>query len=77
MNRCFFTTVDNHIGLGPPDLRAGDVVCVIYGCSLCTILRGIGSVYKFVGLAYIDGAMSRVFRRIGVGWRRRSLRFFD
>lgn len=63
LDRCFFTTVDHHIGLGPPDLQIGDVVCVLYGCSLCIILRHIDAGYNFVGAAYVDGAMSGEYVR--------------
>jgi hypothetical protein len=57
LGRCFFTTADQHIGLGPPNLQKGDVVCVLYGCSVCIILREASNGYNFVGPAYVDGAM--------------------
>ena len=58
LGRCFFTTSNHHIGLGPPDMRGDDLVCVIYGCSLCIILRQNGVHHTFIGSAYVDGAMS-------------------
>jgi hypothetical protein len=57
LDRCFFTTSNHHIGLGPPDMRSDDLVCVIYGCSLCIILRRNGVHHTFIGSAYVDGAM--------------------
>ncbi|KAH8816670.1 hypothetical protein F5884DRAFT_776959 [Xylogone sp. PMI_703] len=58
LGRCFFTTSDQHIGLGPPDLKRGDAVCILYGCSVCIILRKTDLGYSFVGSVYVDGAMS-------------------
>lgn len=56
--RCLFTTSDGNVGLGPPDIQKDDVVCILYGCNLCAILRDAGSYYSFVGPAYLDSAMS-------------------
>lgn len=56
--RCFFTASNNLCGIGPPDLRSDDDLCILYGCSLWVVLRKAGSGYLFVGPAYVDGATS-------------------
>lgn len=49
-------------GLGPPDLRPGDTVCILIGCSAPIILRkvsrfGQNSPFKFIGGCYVHGVM--------------------
>jgi hypothetical protein len=55
--RCFFTTAYGHIGLGPPNIQEDDLVCVLFGCPLCIILRERGDHQTFIGPAYVDGVM--------------------
>ncbi|KAH8589754.1 heterokaryon incompatibility protein-domain-containing protein [Bisporella sp. PMI_857] len=62
-NRCFFYTVEGHIGLGPANMRRGDVACVLYGCRLPIVLRerlveNAARTYQFIGPSYVVGAMS-------------------
>lgn len=37
--RCLFETSRQHLGLGPSKTQAGDLVCILYGCSVPVILR--------------------------------------
>ena len=54
------------LGLGPGDLREGDIVVVLFGCSVPVILRNVSAIpnlslgkdtYELVGEAYIHGMM--------------------
>ena len=57
--KCIFITSDGRVGLGPNGLSKTDVICVLFGCSMCIILRFLyPGHYLLVGPAYIDGAMS-------------------
>lgn len=56
----------NHhrIGLGPPDTCLGDIVCILYGCTVPCILRprrsphgSTGLSYDFIGEMYLYGFM--------------------
>jgi hypothetical protein len=47
-------------GLGPPETRNGDLVCVLFGCYLIVVIRPSSlheGEYVFVGPAYLCGAM--------------------
>ncbi|KAF2711624.1 hypothetical protein K504DRAFT_480599 [Pleomassaria siparia CBS 279.74] len=56
---------DGLVGLGPPKAQSGDVIVILYGCSVPVILRpsdsdsetGEPEWYGFVGEAYIYGKM--------------------
>ena len=61
--RCVFCTSTNNGGLGPSDLRVGDLVCVLYGCRMRMVLRPSGADYSIVGPAYVDGAMGGEYIR--------------
>jgi Heterokaryon incompatibility protein (HET) len=59
-NRKFFTTTNGNLfGLGPDGLQSGDVVAVLYGCTVPVILRAAENKmhYKVVGECYIHGLM--------------------
>jgi hypothetical protein len=51
------------VGIGPPMTDIGDIVCILFGCSVPCILRGPEKTtegeeyYKFVGEAFIYGEM--------------------
>lgn len=61
--RTFFSTVDGHLGLGPPHMEPGDIVCVLYGSRPLHVLRFMktqssGADYAtYIGDAYVDGLM--------------------
>ncbi|KAJ4392345.1 hypothetical protein N0V93_005971 [Gnomoniopsis smithogilvyi] len=38
-NRAMIKTQNGHLGLVSPDVRKGDLVCIIYGCTVPVILR--------------------------------------
>jgi hypothetical protein len=48
-------------GLGPSDLRPGDTICILFGCSVPIILRKVSgdqnSPFKFIGSCYVYGVM--------------------
>ena len=55
--RTFFGTQKGYFGLGPADLAEGDLVCVLFGCSVPHLLRKKGNGYLLVGEAYVHGIM--------------------
>jgi hypothetical protein len=58
MERKPFRSKMGYVGLGPPDIRKGDVVCVFLGSDLPHILRKLDqSGYQLVGEAYVHGIM--------------------
>jgi hypothetical protein len=49
-------------GFGPGDVREGDIVCILFGCSVpCVLRKGLdtrtGDYYRFIGEAYLYGIM--------------------
>jgi len=40
-NRSFFTTDKGQVGLGPAELRVGDLICVFHGCRMPVALREV------------------------------------
>ncbi|ETS85132.1 hypothetical protein PFICI_03157 [Pestalotiopsis fici W106-1] len=56
--RRLFVSEEGQVGLGPPNIGYGDLICVPLGCRAPIILRPYsdGS-YKFVSDAYVDGYM--------------------
>jgi hypothetical protein len=58
-NRRLFRTDTGHLGLGPRMLRHGDIMAILYGCSVPVALRPrTQSEYTLVGDVYSDGIMS-------------------
>ena len=60
--RCFFATKDRRLGLGPRDMREGDLVVVFWFCPTPYVIRRkeeheIGEAWTFVGEVYIHGLM--------------------
>ncbi|KAF2005453.1 hypothetical protein P154DRAFT_483433 [Amniculicola lignicola CBS 123094] len=56
-NRCFFTTEDGGMGIGPFCVKPGDIVVVLFGAEMALILREEDSGYKLIGDAYVHGIM--------------------
>jgi hypothetical protein len=59
-NRAFFRTRDGRIGLGPPNLQVGDLVCIIRNTYTPFIIRprpGDSGHNELVGEAYVHGLM--------------------
>ncbi|KAK0631415.1 heterokaryon incompatibility protein-domain-containing protein [Immersiella caudata] len=50
-------TPDGYIGLGPPDAKEGDVLCVLLGCASPVLLRETspGGHYQVIGTCYVYG----------------------
>ena len=56
--RCFFSTRDGRIGLGPWNMQEGDRLCVFFFCPTPYIIRPAGpDRWTFVGEAYVHGLM--------------------
>lgn len=61
--RRLMVTKEGHIGVAPRRAQKGDIVCVLYGCSVPIVLRSCDTDYestnlrKFVGECYVDGMM--------------------
>jgi len=49
-------TKDGYIGAMPPGAQSGDVICVLFNCSLLVVLRKRArKEYLFVGECYLHG----------------------
>lgn len=44
-------------GICPPHSESGDLICILYGCSVPVILRKQGDYMRLVGEAYVHGHM--------------------
>jgi hypothetical protein len=55
--RRFFISHNMYMGLAPDDARYGDLICILFGCSLPVVLRQVGDHYIFIGAAYFHGWM--------------------
>ncbi|ROW04628.1 hypothetical protein VPNG_07397 [Cytospora leucostoma] len=61
--RRLMVTDEGHVGMAPVRARKGDVVCVLFGCSVPVALReregrgADGRVYELIGECYLDGFM--------------------
>ncbi|KAK5124827.1 hypothetical protein LTR85_001540 [Meristemomyces frigidus] len=55
--RRFFLTESSTMGMGPPCVRKGDVVCVFLGCSCPLLIRKHGNGYILVGEGFVKGWM--------------------
>lgn len=56
-----FLTVDRLLGIGPCDVRQGDMVCIVRGCRVPLVLRLHDAYYRLVGPAYVSGIMEAVW----------------
>jgi hypothetical protein len=53
-----FVTAKGHLGLGPDDIKAGDLIALVIGSQVPFVLREIADgKYKLIGEAYVDGIM--------------------
>jgi hypothetical protein len=55
---------DNNLGLAPHSVREGDLICIVYGCSVPVVLRKVfvngqndKYCHKLIGECYIHGMM--------------------
>lgn len=65
LHRSFFTTREGYMGIGPPQLKAGDFCCVIAGARTPFVARlQKDSTYRLLGECYIEGVMGgEIFTR--------------
>jgi hypothetical protein len=75
--RRFFITEEGLMGMAPPHVVPGDIVCVFPGTIVPLLLRQEGSFYTLVGEAYVsDGYMEgRAFDEMEQG--KRALQEFE
>lgn len=59
--RRFMTTERGYIGLGHSQSQVGDLICLLQGCSMPTILRPFEGGYTVVGECYVHGIMDGEF----------------
>jgi hypothetical protein len=59
--RCIFITANRMVGLGPANLQRGDTITIMFGSGLPLALRQSSKNYRFVGPAYVHGAMHGEF----------------
>lgn len=58
------TTTQGSVGMGPLRAEKGDMVCILFGCSVPVVLRRVSSDnikhqrFHFVGECYLDGYMN-------------------
>ena len=59
-----------YLGMAPCRARKGDIVAILFGCSIPLVLRKVGEreAWQVVGEAYVDGFMNG---EIG-GWRKNN-----
>jgi hypothetical protein len=55
--RCLFYTTSGHIGLGPGNIALGNVVYILGGTVIPTVVRPLGDDFGVVGDCYLDGVM--------------------
>lgn len=55
--RRFFTTLGGYMGIGPPRMRKGDLICVFLGGNVPWVVRRDGCEYELVGECYVHGIM--------------------
>ncbi|RDW69991.1 hypothetical protein BP5796_08388 [Coleophoma crateriformis] len=59
MSRRLMVTADGNIGMAPAAAKKGDIVCVLFGCSIPVVLRegNNDGTYALVGECYVHGFM--------------------
>ena len=60
-----FRTAQGFLGVGPHSVRDGDIVVVFQGCSMAGLVRPWGDGFRYVGPAYVLGAMHGEFWETG------------
>ena len=56
--RNFIITKRGYVGLAHGFCQKGDLVCILFGCSVPVILRKVSNLYFFLGDCYIQGWMN-------------------
>ncbi|KAH7370371.1 heterokaryon incompatibility protein-domain-containing protein [Rhexocercosporidium sp. MPI-PUGE-AT-0058] len=57
LHRQLMISKKGYIGLGPVPAKKGDLICVLYGCSVPVLLRKVDEHYILVGECYVHGLM--------------------
>lgn len=52
-----FASKKGYLGWGPPGMRTGDLVCILFGCDMPVILRKVGDHYLNIGTCFVLGIM--------------------
>jgi hypothetical protein len=69
--RRIMVTDEGHVGVAPKEARKGDMVCVLFGCSVPVVLRrreqcdADGPVYELIGECYLDEFMDGEALKLG------------
>jgi hypothetical protein len=58
MARKIMVTNDGILGMAPCRARKGDVVVILFGCSIPVVLRPTVEAYQVIGEAYVHGYMN-------------------
>ena len=64
---CLLETENGLVGKASGSVQKGDVICVLFGCPMSTVMRQVGENWKIVQSCYIygmDGQASLMSRRI-------------
>jgi len=56
--RCFFATSNGFIGVGPYNIKYGDIAVILLGADVSFILREEGDGYSLIGDAFVYGVMN-------------------
>jgi hypothetical protein len=56
-SRRLFVTNNGYMGLGPTYIEVGDLICVLFGCSVPLILRKQNDFYTVLGECFVLGLM--------------------
>lgn len=56
---CFFSTAERRFGIGATGIETGDLVCTLYGSSMCQVLRELREeiYHRHIGAAVVTGCM--------------------
>ena len=57
-NRRFMVTRGKRFGIAPPNAEIGDLLCLLWGCSVPVVLRKRGEYFELIGDCYIHDIMN-------------------
>jgi Heterokaryon incompatibility protein (HET) len=60
MTRRLMVSKDGLLGIAPDQSQKGDMICILFGCSVPVVLRKTadGTKFEFIGECFVDGYMS-------------------
>ena len=53
LNRRFFLTATGMMGMAPPAIKAGDLICMLFGNETPFVLRPLGHYFELIGDTYV------------------------